>query len=135
MTEGTLAALLFEIESNPLGVQCEVERPQRRDDGRFLVPLLVRIPLAKITFVPLETQQRSNLQVSVAVIDGDNDLSPVDLRPVPITIPLEEFETAREQYFVYEVELLMESGRQVVAVGVQDELAGKTSYVRTRVEI
>ncbi len=135
MSEGTLASLLFGIETNPLEVDCRVEPPRRRDDGRYMVPFLVRIPIGKITFVPIESLLRSNLQISVAVIDEEGEHSPVDLKPLPITVPESEFATARQQYYVYEVELLMESGRQVVAVGVHDELAGQTSYVRTQVLI
>ncbi len=135
MTEGTLASLLFGVEANPLEVLCEAQRPTKREDGRYLVPFLVRIPLGKITFVPIESIHRSNLQISVAVIDDENELSPVDLKPLPITVPESDFATAVQQYYVYEVELLMEKGRQIVAVGVQDEIAGQTSYVRTPVEI
>ena len=71
----------------------------------------------------------------MAVIDDDNDLSPGDLKPVPINVPDGDIDTARQQYYVYEVQLLMERGRQVVAVGVQDEIAGQTSYIRTPVII
>ena len=54
MSDGTLAALNFPFEENPLGVTLEFGQPRQREDGFYLVPVLVRIPLGKLVLVPHE---------------------------------------------------------------------------------
>ena len=131
VAEGTLAALFYGWEKNSLGVELSAAAGQRQDNGNYLVPLKVRIPLGKVTFIPHETLHRGQLQVSVAVIDEEGRVSSVQQTPIPIDIPEADFAMARQQLFVYEVELLMREGYQEVAVGVRDDFPGETSYVST----
>jgi len=135
INEGTVATLLYGREMNPLDVELEVERAQARDDGLFLVPLLVRIPIGKVTLIPQEALHRGRLRISVAVIDDEGELSPIDQQPVPIDIPAGDLELARDKFWIYEAQLLMRPGRQKVAVGVRDDFAGETSFVRMPVTI
>ncbi|MEM7356536.1 MAG: VWA domain-containing protein, partial [Acidobacteriota bacterium] len=130
VAEGTLASLFYGWEKNSLGVVLQAAKGQRQDDGNFVVPLEVRIPLGNVTFVPQETLHLGQLQISVAVIDEEGRVSSVQQTPVPIEIPDAHIATARQQSFVYEVSLIMREGYQEVAVGVRDEFPGETSFVR-----
>jgi hypothetical protein len=135
VSEGTVASLLYGIEANPLGVEVDIQRAQPRDDGNYLVPIRVRIPLGKLVLIPQEQVHQGRVRVSLAVVDENGLLSPVEQTPVPITIPNGEIEIARTKYYVYEAQLLMRQGGQRVAVGVRDDFAGQTSYVRQAVRI
>ncbi|MCP4201423.1 MAG: VWA domain-containing protein [bacterium] len=130
MNEGTLAALLHGIEKNPLGIRFETGRSQPSGTARYLVPLLVRIPLGQIALIPQGDTHRGAVRVSVAVMNEDRTMSPVSQTPVPINIPNTDVETARGQEFVYEAEILMHPGSHIVAIGVRDDLSDDTSFVR-----
>lgn len=130
LQEGTVAALVHGAERNRLGVALEFEAPTAREDGHFLVPLLVRIPIAALALVRQGEQHVGRLQVAVAVMDGEGRLSEVETTPVPIAIPAADFLGARGRSYVYAARLLMTRGDQVVGVGVRDDLAGELAFVR-----
>ena len=137
LSEGTLAALLYGIDSNPMGVELrfnQVRRDTEKSD-RYLVPIEVRVPLENATLVPQTEVYHGRLRFSVAVIDDNGRMSPVEQEQVPVTVPLGQIEVARKQYYVYAVELRMRRGRQKVAIGVRDELASESSYVRRPIQI
>jgi hypothetical protein len=75
------------------------------------------------------------VRIVVGVIDEKGRISPLSQTPVPIDIPEADLATAVQQEFVYEVELVMRDGFQVVAVGVRDEVAGVTSFVRQSIRL
>ncbi len=135
LTEGTLAALFYGYESNPMDVELRFSSVQRSDEDKFLLPIEIRVPLSKATLIPQTEVHQGRLRFSIAVIDEDGRISPVEQTPVPLAIPDAEIETALTQYYVYTAELLMRRGRQQIAIGVRDELGNETSYVRRPVQI
>ncbi len=135
LSEGTLAALLYGIDSNPMGIELRFDQARYDDDQYYLLPIEIRVPLGKTTLVPAASVYQGRLRVSVAVIDEDGRMSPVEQTPVPISVPGEQIKVARTQYYVYTAELRMRRGHQKVAVGVRDELGSESSYTRRPVRI
>ncbi len=135
VNEGTLAALMHGLGKNPLDIQLRLAAGRLQENNKYLVPFEVRIPLGKLALLPQAAIHRGNLRVSVAVIDDDGRLSPIEQTPVPIEIPDSGIAAAREQYYVYSAELLMRPGPQRVAVGVRDEFGGESSFIRRAVQI
>ncbi len=135
LNEGTVATLLYGGESNPWGVQVETETPRRGNDGKLLVPLLVKIPIGAIVLAPADGWHRGRTKVSVAVIDDDGRVSKVTISPVPIDIPDADIEVAHGKHFTYAAELYMNAGQHRIAVGVYDELGGETCFLSRRVDI
>ena len=135
LSEGTLAALLYGYEKNPMDVELRFKAVRRNEKDQFLLPIEVRVPLGNAALIPQTEVHQGRLRFSVAVIDEDGRMSPVEQTPVPLAIPDAEIETARGQYYVYTAELLMRRGRQKVAVGVRDEIASESSYVRRPIQI
>ena len=135
LSEGTLAALLYGFDANPLGIELRFSRERPDDKDHYLLPIEVRVPLGKTTLIPQTDVHQGRLRFSVAVIDDDGRMSPVEQTPVPLAIPDADIETARTQYYVYSVELRMRRGRQKVAVGVRDEFAAETSYIHRPIVI
>ena len=129
LNDGTIAALLYQASSNPLGVRVEVGRPQAGRDGLYLVPVEVRIPLSEIVLLPQGTEHHGRLRVSVSVMDDDGDTSPPAQTPFPITVPESEVVSTEGRYYTYSAQLLMRPGSHQVAVGVTDELAGESSFL------
>ena len=135
MSEGTLAALHYGYQANPLGIEIEVGDDHTRSGGQFLVEVKVRIPIGKLSFLPQEEMHRGRVRLFIGAKDAEGGLAPVQDVPVPIDIPSGEFERAKEQFYQYSVNLLMREGRQVVAVGVRDEIGAVTGFATRGVQI
>lgn len=131
MSDGTIAALNFSFDENPLGVSLDFGSPQRRDDGFFLVPVQVKIPIGKLVLVPREQTQTEDAKVRlfIAAIDSNGSTSDVQNVPVPISVAKADVATAVNKYYTYSVNLLMRNGEQRVAVGVRDDVAAQASFV------
>jgi VWFA-related protein len=130
MNDGTMAALNFPFEENPLGISLELGQPRPRDDGFFLVPVMVRIPIGKLTLIPRgETSEDARVRLFIAAMDADGGTSEVQQAPVPISVPKAEVAAAQKKYYVYTVTLLMRGGQQRVAVGVRDDVGALASFL------
>jgi len=82
MSDGTLAALNFPFEENPLGVTLEFGQPRARDDGFYLVPVLVRIPIGRLALIPREQThtEEAKVRLFIAALDeagGTSDVHPL----------------------------------------------------------
>ncbi len=135
MSDGTLAALRFPFENNPLGVNVELERPTRRSDGFYLQPVLVKIPIGKLVLVPRGATHEGRVRLFIAAVDGEGNTSEVQQVPLSISIPLAELTTANGKDYVYTMSLLMRGGDQKVAVGVRDDVAAEASFVSRSVRV
>ena len=132
MSDGVMSALFYDVESNPLGVIIERGEESRRDDGHFLVPIHVRIPIGKLVLVPQGELHRTKVRVYVAAMDEKGNLSEVQQAEVPVEVPASELSVALGKEWLYSLSLVMRRGPQKLAVGVRDELGQTTSFaVRT----
>ncbi len=136
MTDSTMAALNFPFEDNPLGVSLEFGQARARDDGFYLMPVMVRIPIGKLELVPHGEQSNdAKVRLFIAAMDSNGSTSDVQQTPVPISVPRAEVATAQQKSFVYTVTLLMRAGDQRVSVGVRDDVAAKSSFVSRGIHV
>lgn len=135
MTDGTLAALHYGYERNPMGVELEFGERSPQDNGHYLVALRVKIPLGALSFLPQTDMQRGKVRLFVGAMDSEGGMAPVQDVPVPIDIPADQFADAQTKFYQYEIKLLMRNGRQVVAVGVRDEIGATSGFVSRGVTI
>lgn len=133
MNDGTMAALYYDFRSNPLDVELEFEDGRRRDDGYYLLPVKVQIPIGNLALLPRGETWEGRLKVYVGAMDEKGRTSPVQQIPVAVTIPDDQIEYARTQNYTYTVTLLMRAGSQRVAVGVRDDIASEETFVQRRV--
>jgi VWFA-related protein len=133
MSDGTMAALNYDVTDNPLGVKLEFEDEQKRDDGFYLLPVQVRIPIGNVAMIPRETTHEGRVKVYVGALDDRGRSSPVQQMMVPISIPNDEIDFAKTQEYVYTVTLLMRAGSQRVAVGVRDEISAEETFLNRQV--
>lgn len=132
MADGVMSSLFYDVENNPLEVRIEREVETRRDDGHFLVPVKVRIPLGRLVMIPEGENQIARVRIFFAAMDEKGGLSEVSESPVPISIPSAQIDAARGQTYVFTVPVMMRRGPQKLAVGVRDELGQVSSFaVRT----
>jgi VWFA-related protein len=129
MTDSTLAVLNFPFQDNKFGVELDFGEPMAREDGYFLVPVTVRIPLGKLVLVPRDQTQEARVRLYIAAMDNEGGVSDVQQVPLPISIPNADVQAAMGKNYAYNVSLLMRRGDQKVAVGVRDDVAGESSFV------
>jgi VWFA-related protein len=130
MVDGTLSALRYGFEENSMGLILEVGSPQQRDDGLFMVPLKVGIPLQSVVLLPRSEYYYGRTQLFFGAIDEKDAVSEISDLELPIQIPLDKMETVAQMYFPYETSLLIRGGPHQVAIGVRDLLGAKSSYVK-----
>lgn len=135
MAEQTLSALMMDVHENPLEIQVEAKEQTALDDGKYAVPVLVKVPLGKLVLLPGESLHEAKVNIYVAVLDEKGRTSPVARQACPIRVPNQELLVALGQDAGCGVRLLMRKGHQRVAVGVRDELAAVSSTVFLDVEV
>jgi hypothetical protein len=129
MSDGTLAALNFPFEENPLGVTLEFGQPRQRDDGFYLVPVLVRIPIGRLVLIPRDKTEDARVRLFIAALDENGGTSDVQQAPVPISIQKADVTSAQKKQYVYSVTLLMRPGDQRVSIGVRDDVGAQASFL------
>lgn len=134
-SERVQAALLLDGLENPFEITLESAEHQAQDDGTFIVPLAVRIPLGKLVLLPGETEHRGNVSMFVAVRDEKGRTSEVNRHICPIRIPNPQVLTALGQSASCGVRLLMRRGPQRVAVSVLDEVTSVDSTVHLLLDV
>ena len=127
VADQTLASLLVGMEKNPLGIQLEFEKPQKKGQ-RYLLPTMIRIPIRDLTLLPNGEVEEGKLRIFLVVQDEDGGLSPLQDFPYPLQIPSDKLEEARGSAIGHVSQLEIRAGTQKVAVGVWDEISGTESF-------
>ena len=135
VAETTLAALHYGFQENEMGIQIDFGQERRGDRKHYLVPIEVKIPIGRLDLVPQSNMHRGRIRLFIGAKDNDGGIAPIQDIPIPIDIPDADYEQAKNAFFKYSLTLEMRRGRQVVAVGVRDEIGANTSYVTRGVTI
>jgi VWFA-related protein len=128
MSDGVIAALTYEVEDNPLGVVLDHGEGQPHEGGHYLVPISVRIPIGKLVLVQQGDKRVARARLFFAAMDDKGGVSDVQQAVVPIAIPADQVERASQQYWRYDVSMIMRGGEQRLAVGLRDELGQVSSF-------
>jgi len=129
MADLTLSALVLDVATNPLDVRIELGAERAESKNRFVLPVLVKVPVAKLALVPEAAAHRGKLSVVVAVRDDDGGLSAPQRFEVPVDIPNAQLLNAMSREVGYGINLLVRGGAGKLAVGVRDEVAAIESTV------
>jgi VWFA-related protein len=132
--DASAAAALFQIQTNPLDIRLTPGEPERAGKKQKL-PLMVQIPLANVEMVSDGSSYSAELTVLVTVSDEDGGVSAPQRFDLPIQIPNAQILEARQQAAGYPVELLLEPGRNQVAVAVRDHIAQTASVLSIPVDV
>jgi len=134
--ERTRAALLTGQTENPLGVELVLDKPTSKfrwgAEGmhvyRFNAEL--RIPYANLTMLPRGSVAWGQMRIVVMATDPKGNQSELSHQKVPIEIPADKLEEAKQKgYFAYRFALEVEGGTRTLRVAVDDVLAHTTSAV------
>jgi VWFA-related protein len=134
--ERTRAALLTGQTENSLGVELVLEKPTSKfrwgAEGmhiyRFGAEL--RIPYARLTMLPRGSVAWGQVRVVIMATDPKGNQSELSHQKVPIEIPADKLEEAKQRgYYAYRFTLEIEGGNRSLRVAVDDVLAHTTSAV------
>ncbi len=120
----TLSALHYDLEDNRLEVRLDAGEQVPAKGGRFVVPVMVKIPFQKLLLLPQEEFHAA--QVSLFVVARDQrsgDVSPFRRIDIPIKIPNEKILEALTQAAAYPLQLDLDRGLKRISIGVRDHLA------------
>ena len=131
--QATLAALLYNAVSNPLGVQLEAGPPERRPDGNSVLPVHVAIPVKNLVLLPEGGGHTLRLSLFVSVKDKAGEARPVQKVPFHLTIPGDKLEEAMAHSARYTLPIVLRPGDQQVAIGIRDDIAVQESTLRLEV--
>jgi VWFA-related protein len=134
--ERTRAALLTGQTENPLGVELVLDKPTSKfrwgATGMHVYHFNaeLRIPYAQLTMLPRGSLVWGEVRVVIIATDPKGNQSDLAHQKVPIEIPADKFEEARQKgYFAYRFTLEVEGGERTLRVAVDDVLAHTTSAV------
>ena len=123
------------LTENPLGVSVDTQEQQPREDGFFLVPIVVRVPLSQLSLLPQTTEHKGKVSIIIAVKDEQGGLAEMERREYPVEIPHDQFLSALQQNAEFIMGLLMRQGTQRIAVGVRDELGNVDSTMTIDIDV
>ena len=135
IADRTFSSLLLGLGKNPLGVEVEVGKAERKGLRRYHLPLLVRVPLARVTLLPNGASHEGRLRFFLVVRDEDGGISDVHEFEYPVVVPAAELDRARGRELALLRTLEVRPGVPQVAAGVWDELSGADSYVLIKARV
>jgi VWFA-related protein len=127
-----VSGLTFDLEDNPLGIELSTGVPAPADNGRWTLPIEVRIPLDKVALIPEGEDLVGYLMVYYAARDDEGKQSDLQRTEHPIRMPASRYEAARRQFYTVAASLLLEAGKYRISVGVRDELTNQAGYAGAR---
>ncbi len=126
IAEATLAVMRFGPEDNPLGAGVEVI-PDKKP-GETLVR--IKVPVAKLFLQPNGATRQGQLRLYV-VASGEGSMTPVrQTKQVTVEVPEAEAAAGSRKEYTHEISIPLKPGYYAIGVGVRDELAATTSYLR-----
>ncbi|MCG6949936.1 MAG: VWA domain-containing protein [Acidobacteria bacterium] len=135
LIDATLAAAVHGVADNPLGIAASSGQVMVREDGSYLVPIIVTVPIGGLVLVPSEEEHRGQISILFTVRDDRGDLSPPQRREYPVPVGNDDLASALSQTAGFTFRLAVRPGRQRIAVGVRDEIAQTESVTMIEVDV
>ena len=124
----TLSALLTSEPPNTLGIGVRARQPIRHGREREM-PLEIRIPIRKLTFVQEAKGYRGKFMVHVATVGTHADFGSNNVEHTQdLLIPLEKWEKSQQEHYTFNVSVRLKPGRYRFAVGVTDVASRESGF-------
>jgi len=120
--------LVFEVDENPMGIECQTSAPAPASEDRWTVPFELSFPIEMVALMPFGDDYVGQVVLYIAARDSKGKQSDLVRQQHEVRIPANDYETARKSRFTITANLLMEEGSYRVAVGLLDQLTRQASY-------
>ncbi|MFL6192662.1 MAG: VWA domain-containing protein [Thermoanaerobaculia bacterium] len=129
VAERTLGVMRFGPEENPLEASLEIGEAKAQGET-MMVPVRVKVPLARLFLRPGEGKRSGRLRIYI-VAGGEGSTTPVrQTKLVTVDVPEAEAAAGPRRDYTHEIAIPLKQGSYWIGVGVRDELAAATSYLR-----
>lgn len=132
--ERAAAALLLDVAENPLDVRVDLAEGKRERDGTFVVPVTVRLPLARLTLLPHGSEHQGRLAIFL-MTQSEGGLSPALKMEAPVRIPNAQMVAAMGQTGIFETSVRVRAGAHRLAVAVRDDVGAVESAVSLEMKV
>ena len=131
MAARTLAAAMLGVAANPLDIGVECQQQEARQDGTYLVPVMVRIPIGDLVLMPDAGSHVAQISLFSVVRDDRGGLSDLHERAYPIAIANDQLLSAVAQRAEFVVGMVLREGPHRIVVSVRDDhsLIESTGFV------
>lgn len=107
-------------------------QPTATENNIFRVPYVLTIP-PHLTFVPEGNELAAGFWIYIVVGTDDGAVSKVRKQHQPVRVPSTMAESVRQQNIVYNGDILVRKGEQVLSIGVVDDATSAAGYAKARV--
>ncbi len=132
--ERVLTALRLGVASNELDLDIDFGAASRQDDA-IVVPIMVRLPLDRLTLIPEGGSYVGSVTVMYGVLDGEGRASEVHLGNLPISVPEERMAEVEGKVVGYEVVVAMTPGSRRLAVAARDDVGQTMAAVKRELKL
>jgi hypothetical protein len=129
-----MSSLVLNMERNPLDVQVDFGIPEKEGRSAYHLPVMIRIPTARLTLLPNGELEEGRLRIFMAVKD-ENGVSDMQEFPYAVSLPAGSATAGDGQEVGYAATLKIRPGTPTVAIGVWDELSGIDAFVHKQVRV
>jgi len=131
MSDKVIANLFYESSSNDLSIVIRTGAPRSQENGTFMVPLEVLIPMDRLTLLPRGDEFVGSFTLYVVVSDKNGDMSDVQKQTHQVHVPAKSVDELKGKHYTYSVDLVMNPGRGKISVGIADDLTTGTGFRTT----
>jgi VWFA-related protein len=129
------AALIHGQIDNPLGAAVKVGAGVVGERNRVTVPISLRVPFGKLAFVPREDGRHAHVTIFVGNMDAKGGLAPIQRAQLPLRIPEADAKRILASQMGYDLKVVVEPGRQRIALAVRDDVARVSSSVIQEIDV
>jgi VWFA-related protein len=116
------AALVYGDSNNSLAASLKLGTGTPAEHGHLLLPVQVQVPFAKLALAEQADGLHGRVRIVVGTMDAKGGMSQLQRVLVPLSIPSADAKKALASQLGYQLKLLLEPGRQRIAIGVSDEV-------------
>ncbi|MCU0302682.1 MAG: VWA domain-containing protein [Thermoanaerobaculales bacterium] len=128
-------SLVVDIDDNPMAVELTTGEALPGTATQRIVPVHLSFDLGAVALMPVGDELVARIVVFVGARDDEGRNSEVQRQEHEIRLPAAEYLTDGRTRFGLDFRLLLEQGRQRIAVGVMDPMTRQASYARAVVTV
>lgn len=114
---------------NPLRMGVDLGKAVVLEEGGYVLPVLVRVPLRRVTLLPVEDRLEGSVTLLWMVGDRAGGSSRIFEESVPVEIPEKQWEDARSQDAGVQVRMRLSPRVSRAALAARDDVSGTSTAV------
>lgn len=129
LAERTLAAITLDWNENHHALEFRMDNVAPQDDGTFGVTFMVTFGIADLMLLEEAGAHHANCQLVLVAQTASGAILPPQIIDIPLQIPVDQVDSAREQRFAARLNILLPGGANQVAAGLWDAAGQSGSFI------